>query len=86
MGQVVYILKSERDESLYVGQTNNLPRRLEQHNNPKAKSYTAKRGPWLLVHCEQHADRKAAMARERFLKSHAGAHEKKKLAGLQAEG
>ena len=86
MGFVVYIMRSRKDGSLYVGHTNNLSRRLEQHNNPLSKSYTAKRGPWVLMHREEHADRKAAMAREQFLKSHAGAHEKKTLAGLQGHG
>jgi predicted GIY-YIG superfamily endonuclease len=87
MGLIVYILRSQRDGSLYVGHTSNLPRRLEQHNNPYGKSYTAKRGPWQLVHAEEHANRSTAMARERFLKSHAGAQEKKRLAGvLEAHG
>ena len=64
MGFVVYILRSQRDGSLYVGHTNNIQRRLTQHNDPKSKSYTAKRGPWQLVHAEQHPDRRSAMARE----------------------
>ena len=80
MGFFVYILRSERDGSLYVGQTNDLSRRLDQHNNPHGRSYTAKRGPWVLCHREEHADRSAASRRERYLKSHAGAHEKKRLA------
>ncbi|MCE5326011.1 MAG: GIY-YIG nuclease family protein [Planctomycetaceae bacterium] len=33
MGYVVYILQSLKDGSLYVGQTDNLQRRLAQHNN-----------------------------------------------------
>ncbi|MCD4825137.1 MAG: GIY-YIG nuclease family protein [Phycisphaerae bacterium] len=80
MGYVVYILKSTKDGSLYVGHTNNLDRRFRQHNNPSGKSYTAKRGPWTLVHREEHPTRSEAATREQFLKSHAGAHEKKRLA------
>ena len=80
MGFFVCILRSARDVGLYVGHTNNLPRRLEQHNNAHANSYNAKRGPWLLVHSEEHPDRSAAMARERFLKSHAGGYHKKQPA------
>ncbi|HUU22456.1 MAG TPA: GIY-YIG nuclease family protein [Phycisphaerae bacterium] len=42
MGFVVYILRSVSDGRLYVGHTNNLSRRLRQHNDPFARSYTAK--------------------------------------------
>ena len=77
----VYILRSLGDGSLYVGHTSDLTRRLAQHNDPHAKSYTAKRGPWALAYSEACPDRSTAMARETFLKSCAGAHEKKTLAG-----
>ena len=82
MGFTVYILRSVRDGSLYVGHTNDLSRRLGQHNNPTAKSYTAQRGPWVLVHAEEHPARSDAVARERFLKSVPGSREKKRLSGL----
>ena len=35
----VYIIQSQKDSSLYVGHTNNLDKRLSQHNNPNGKSY-----------------------------------------------
>jgi len=54
---------------------------MTQHNNPHGKSYTAKRGPWLLVYHELHATRSEAAVRERFLKSVGGSIEKKLLAG-----
>jgi len=81
MGFFVYILKSLGNGSLYVGHTNDLQRRLAQHNNRNGKSYTAKRGPWILAHYEEHPDRSSAVLRERFLKSPAGSHEKNHLAG-----
>ncbi|KKK97321.1 hypothetical protein LCGC14_2653940 [marine sediment metagenome] len=86
MGFVVYILRSERDGSLYVGHTNDLSRRLDQHSNPHGKGYAAKRGPWTLCHREEHPDRSSAARRERYLKSHAGAHEKKLLASSDSVG
>ena len=82
MAFYVYIIQSQKDDSLYVGHTNNLEKRLSQHNNPDGKSYTAKRGPWKLKHKEVFSTRSEAMQREKFLKSHAGAHEKKVLAGI----
>ena len=78
----VYILRLVAGGGLYVGHTGDLTRRLAQHNDPHAKSYTGKRGPWAVAYSEVCPDRSTAMARERFLKSCAGAHEKKMLAGL----
>ncbi|MDD5327856.1 MAG: GIY-YIG nuclease family protein [Phycisphaerae bacterium] len=77
----VYILRSCKGESLYIGHTNNLARRICQHNSPGKKTYTSARGPWDLVHFEVYSSRTQAVRRELFLKSHAGASEKKRLAG-----
>ena len=82
MAFYIYIIRSQKDNSLYVGHTNDLQRRLDQHNNPNGKSYTSRRGPWKLLHHEKFSTRSEAMNRERFLKSHAGSHEKKVLAGI----
>ena len=76
----VYILRSRKDGSLYIGHTNNLARRILQHNSRGKKTYTSSRGPWDLVHFEVYSSRIQAVRRELFLKSHAGAFEKKKLA------
>jgi putative endonuclease len=81
----VYIIQSVKDNNLYIGSTQNLPRRLQQHNDPNRKTYTAKRGPWRLLYQEEHLTRRDAVRRERFLKSHAGSHEKKQLAGIKVE-
>ncbi|MBN1393384.1 MAG: GIY-YIG nuclease family protein [Sedimentisphaerales bacterium] len=76
----VYILRSDKDGTLYVGHTNNLAKRMQQHNSSGKKTYTAARGPWGLVYSEACSSRTQAVRRELFLKSHAGAYEKKKLA------
>jgi putative endonuclease len=83
MGFFVYILRSRRDRSLYVGHTAEFLRRLAQHNNPSRGCYTSRRGPWDLVHTEEFPDRSSAMKRERFLKSVEGSREKKRLAGVE---
>ncbi|MBN1941925.1 MAG: GIY-YIG nuclease family protein [Phycisphaerae bacterium] len=72
MGHYVYILRSLKDSSLYVGQTRNVQQRLARHNDPREKSYTSKRGPWELVYSEEHPNRSSAVQRETFLKSCAG--------------
>lgn len=64
----VYILQC-RDDSLYTGITNDLPRRLEEHNHsPRASRYTRARRPVALVYLEQVADRADASRREYALK------------------
>ena len=80
MSFYVYILKSIKNDGLYIGSTEDLENRLKQHNAANRKTYTARRGPWELVHSEEHSSRSEAVLRENFLKSCAGAHEKKQLA------
>ncbi len=82
MAFYVYIIQSVKDGSLYIGHTQDLHKRLEQHNDQNRKTYTSKRGPWKLLHNEEQQTRSLAMQRERFLKSRAGSHEKKLLAGI----
>jgi putative endonuclease len=77
----VYILQSIKNNKLYIGQTNNLNRRLEDHNAGCGSKYTRQNGPWVLVYSESHQDRISAVRRERFLKSTRGSQEKKQLAG-----
>ena len=77
----VYILRSLRNGKLYIGQTEDLNRRLLQHNGGKGGRFTREQGPWELVYCEMQPDRTAAVQRERFLKSVDGSREKKRLAG-----
>ena len=43
----VYILQSLKNGRYYVGSTNDLERRLSEHNSGKCK-YTSKTGPWKL--------------------------------------
>ncbi|HEV2972961.1 MAG TPA: GIY-YIG nuclease family protein [Pirellulales bacterium] len=75
MSFFVYVLVSESTGGRYIGQTNDVARRLERHNSADrfGKRFTAKdAGPWKLVYTEEFASRKEAMARERWLKSGVG--------------
>jgi putative endonuclease len=63
----VYILFSKRLNRYYVGYTNDLVRRLSEHNRQKGK-YTDKGIPWEIVYTEEHDDKKDAMDRENFIK------------------
>ena len=47
----VYILQSLKDESYYIGQTNNVSNRLERHNSRRQLA-TRSKVPWELVYTE----------------------------------
>jgi putative endonuclease len=66
----VYLIKSSKDETLYVGCTSNLKRRLEEHNK-NMSVYTKKYGPWKLIYFEAFLSKEDAYGREGALKSHA---------------
>lgn len=64
----IYILECS-DKSLYVGCTNNLERRLEQHNNSKSGAhYTKIRRPVILKYSETFNTLKEARQRETEIK------------------
>ncbi len=64
----VYILKCA-DETLYVGATNNLEKRLHEHNNLKSGAhYTKIRRPVSLSYFEEYNTLKEARSREAEIK------------------
>ena len=64
----VYIVESDKGKR-YIGQTNDLKRRLVQHNTPSKYSYWTKRGKnWRLIHREEVPTRTEAIKREKQLK------------------
>jgi len=63
----VYLLRCG-DGSLYAGATTDVTARLAAHREGKGARYTRGRGPLLLVLCERHRDRSAALRREHELK------------------
>lgn len=67
----VYVIKSQKNKFRYVGITNNLERRLLDHNSGKNNS-TSFYKPFDLIYKETHKDYKKARDRERFLKSGQG--------------
>jgi putative endonuclease len=61
---VVYILQSESTSRYYVGHTDDLKRRLLQHNDSsyKGSKHTKRsRGPWVCVYTEEFGTRSEAM-------------------------
>lgn len=64
----VYIVECS-DKSYYTGVTNDLERRIREHNNDEtASSYTSKRRPVLLKYFQHFQDIKQAIAFEKQIK------------------
>lgn len=75
----VYIIQSQKDKSYYVGSTENLKNRLQEHNNGKAK-YTSSKIPYELTWYCAFRDKKKALEFEKYLKHGSGfAFSKKRL-------
>jgi putative endonuclease len=68
---IVYALKSEKDGRIYVGFTQDLSRRLKEHNSGKTRS-TKGWLPWNVIYTEEADSREKARAREIYLKSGIG--------------
>lgn len=62
-----YIVRC-KDNSLYVGWTNNLEKRMKAHNEGKGAKYTKPRRPVELVYYEVFTTKQEAMSREYHLK------------------
>ena len=67
----VYLLKSEKDGKFYTGSTDDLKRRIAEHEAGYVKS-TVHRKPLKLIYYEACIDEDDARRRERYLKSGAG--------------
>jgi putative endonuclease len=66
-----YALKSLKDGKLYKGVTDNIGRRLKEHNSGKTKS-TRNRGPFIVVYIEEFDNKITALKKEKYYKSYPG--------------
>ena len=64
----VYILSSQKDGTLYIGVTSNLPQRIWQHKNHQVEGFTKKYNVTTLVYFEQAETMASAIGREKLLK------------------
>jgi putative endonuclease len=71
----VYILYSAGSGKTYTGFTNDVDRRLIEHNVTESKGFTLRYRPWTMMRVEQYPTKAEAMAREKFLKSGRGRDE-----------
>ena len=64
----IYAIRSLHKNFTYVGITNNIPRRLGEHNN-KTLTSTKYYAPFALIYREKTENSKSARIREKYLKS-----------------
>ncbi len=64
----VYILHNPENNVLYIGITNNLSRRLAEHRNEIADSFTKRYHVHHLVYFEEYSSPQDAISREKQLK------------------
>jgi putative endonuclease len=63
----VYLLKSKKTNTFYLGCTNDLRKRLTQHNANKSE-FTKNKGPWEVKYYEAYFSKNDAFQREKQLK------------------
>ena len=73
-----YVLRSEKDGKFYIGQAEDLVKRLEQHNSGQVRS-TKHRAPFILLHNKSFATRSEARWQERKWKEASGRKKLKEL-------
>ena len=66
-----YILRSQKNGRYYTGSTQNVEKRLSEHN-AGASASTRYTRPFVLIHREAFPARRDAVRRERFLKTGVG--------------
>lgn len=64
----VYVLKSAKSRQLYTGSTDDLRKRLSQHNKGQS-AWTRSGVPWDLIYYEASLNRDDAYNREKYLKT-----------------
>ncbi|MEK7580482.1 MAG: GIY-YIG nuclease family protein [Patescibacteria group bacterium] len=74
----IYLLQSLKNDTLYIGFTENLRKRLQEHNrglNFSTKPFK----PWKLIHYEAYLNEKDARRREKYLKTSQGSRPLKRM-------
>ena len=67
----VYVLRIKNTGRYYIGQTQDITKRLEKHRRGETKSIK-NRGEFELVHAERYSSRSDAMKREKEIKNYKG--------------
>ena len=68
---ILYVIRSEVNQNLYVGICKDVNNRLKEHNNGKNR-YTKGLRPWVMVYTEEFPDWETARSKEKYYKSGSG--------------
>ncbi|MDD3687262.1 MAG: GIY-YIG nuclease family protein [Bacteroidales bacterium] len=68
----VYLLENKNDKSWYIGYTNNLKRRITDHQSGNGCRTTSIKTNWKLIYFETYLNKLDALGREKFLKGGSG--------------
>jgi putative endonuclease len=82
----VYILYSEQSKRTYTGYTNDVKRRLQEHNVTETRGFTLRYRPWTIIHSEEYQTINEAREREKFLKTGKGRQEVKGIVAIFLKG
>lgn len=74
----VYILQSLKDKRFYIGSTENIEMRIDEHNSGQTKSLRNRR-PLKLIYQDEFFNRSDAIRREAQIKSYKGGNALKNL-------
>lgn len=74
----VYILKSKNFKKSYAGFTDNIERRLKEHNSGK-NFYTKRYKPWVIISLEKFSNKLEAINKEKFYKTRTGRRKLKEI-------
>jgi len=74
----VYIIRNNTNGRFYIGSTNNVERRIAEHNRSKKRSVTHF-GQYYFIYSEKYANRSEAYQREMQIKAYKGGNSFKKL-------
>jgi len=67
MSYYVYVLYSEKHRIYYKGFTEDISKRLHEHNHDLGR-FTAGKGPWQLIVVEEYPTKREALIREKAIK------------------
>ncbi len=68
----VYVLEDQKDQIFYIGFTENLKQRIEEHQEKRGGRTTRLKDSWRLIYYESYLSKDDALGREKFLKGGSG--------------
>ena len=67
---IVYLIQHTILKQIYIGLTDDLKRRIKEHNAKGIKFTTRNQGEWILIYAEAYRSKQDAQDRERKLKQY----------------